>query len=232
VEPGLTPSLLPAEMRARLAEILPAGRVVRYAPRATLFTEGEPSSHIAFLLGGIVKITVSAADGREALLGLRGAGELVGEVAALHGSPRTATVRALDTVQARLVPAPAFLHGLRTHPDALWGLLYAVLDRLRESDRRRLEFAGSDVRERVAGLLVELAGTHGERAADGSVTIALRLSQTDIAGATGASREAVAKALRSLRADGAVATSRQRITVLDRDALVRIHTQTAPSNRR
>jgi DNA-binding GntR family transcriptional regulator len=80
--------------------------------------------------------------------------------------------------------------------------------------------------------LAELAGTHGESAADGSVTIGLPLTQSEIAGATGASREAVAKALRALRACGAVATSRQRITVLDRDALMRIPTQTVPPDRR
>ncbi|GAA2636756.1 Crp/Fnr family transcriptional regulator [Paractinoplanes durhamensis] len=229
MESGLTQSLLPAEMRVRLAEILPAGRIVHFAPREKLFCEGDPSDHIAILLAGIVKITASTANGREALLGLRGAGEVVGEIAALYGSPRSATVRALDDVRARLVPASAFVNGLRRHPDALFGLLHAVVGRLRESDRRRLEFAGSDVRERVARLLAELAGTHGEPAADGSVTIGLPLSQAEIAGATGASREAVAKALRVLRACGAVATSRQRITVLDRDALMRIPTQTAPS---
>lgn len=232
MESGLTQSLLPAEMRVRLAEILPAGRLVLFAPREKLFSEGEPSDHIAILLVGVVKITASTANGREALLGLRGAGEIVGEIAALYGSPRSATVRALDQVTARLVPASAFVSGLRRHPDALFGLLHAVVGRLRESDRRRLEFAGSDVRERVARLLAELAGTHGEHAADGSVTIGLPLSQSEIAGATGASREAVAKALRTLRTCGAVATSRQRITVLDRGRLMRICTQTTQPDRR
>jgi CRP-like cAMP-binding protein len=231
LESGLTQSLLPVETRARLAEILPAGRVVRFAPRETLFSEGEPSDHIAILLTGVVKITASTMNGREALLGLRGAGEIVGEFAVLSGSPRSANVRALDNVQARLVPASAFVNGLRRNPDALFGLLHAVVGRLRESDRRRLEFAGSGVRERVARLLAELAGTHGEPAADGSVTIGLPLSQSEIAGATGASREAVAKSLRALRACGAVATSRQRITVLDRGALMRIPTQTVPPYR-
>jgi len=231
VSSGLTQSLLSAEMRARLAEILPPGRVVRFAARERLFSEGDPSDHIAILLSGVVKISASTVNGREALLGLRGAGEIVGEIAALYGSPRSASVRALDDVEARLVPASAFINGLRRHPDALFGLLHAVIGRLRESDRRRLEFAGSDVRERVSRLLAELAETHGEPAADGSVTISLPLSQAEIAGATGASREAVAKALRGLRSCGIVATSRQRITILDRVKLVRTCTQTAPPSR-
>jgi CRP/FNR family transcriptional regulator, cyclic AMP receptor protein len=219
VDVGLTQSLLPAEMRRRMAELLPDGRLVRYRPREKVFGEGEASDHIAIILSGVVKITASTSSGREALLGLRGSGEIVGEIAVIYGSRRSATVQALDTVRARLILGSVFRQRLRDHPDALFAVLSAVVGRLRESDRRRLEFTGSDVRERVALLLYELAGTHGEPAADGSLTIGLPLSQEEIAGATGASREAVAKALRHLRERGVVHTARQRIVVLDRNAL-------------
>jgi DNA-binding GntR family transcriptional regulator len=53
------------------------------------------------------------------------------------------------------------------------------------------------------------------------VAIGLRLSQEEMAGAAGASREAVAKALRLLRERGLVTTSRQKIVVLDPAALMR-----------
>lgn len=211
---GLTRSLLPADLRRRMAELLPSGRTVVFQPRETIFSEGDASDHIAIIISGIVKITALTSNGREALLGLRGADEIVGELAALYGSRRSATVRALDEVQARLVAASVFRQRLRENPDAMFAVLEAVIGRLRESDRRRLEFTGSDVLDRVSLLLAELAGTHGETAADGSVTIGLRLSQEDVAGATGASREAVAKALRQLRLRGVVTTARQRIVVL------------------
>jgi CRP-like cAMP-binding protein len=202
-----------------MSELLPSGRTVDFRPRDKLFGEGEESDHIAIILDGIVKITVSTSSGREALLGLRGAGEIVGELAALYGSPRSATVRALDHVRARLISASSFRQRLRDHPDALFALLEAVIRRLREADRRRLEFTGFDVQERVSLLLAELARTHGEPAADGSVAIGLRLSQEEVAGATSASREAVAKALRNLREQGIVNTARQRIVVLKPEAL-------------
>jgi CRP-like cAMP-binding protein len=218
---GLTQSLLPADLRQRMADLLPEGRPVSYQPREKIFGEGDASDHIAIILTGIVKITASTSNGREALLGLRGSGEIVGELAAIYGSPRSATVRALDTVTARLVAATVFRQCLREHPDALFAVLEAVIGRLRESDRRRLEFTGFDVPERVSLLLAELARTHGAPAGGGAVAIGLRLSQEEIAGAAGASREAVAKALRLLRERGLVTTSRQKIVVLDPAALMR-----------
>jgi CRP/FNR family cyclic AMP-dependent transcriptional regulator len=217
---GLTQSLLPAGLRRHMALLLPNGRTVRYEPRQKVFGEGDVSDHIAIILSGVVKITVSTSNGREALLGLRGAGEIVGELGALYGSLRSATVRALDDVQARLVAASVFRQRLRDNPDALFAVLEAVIGRLRESDRRRMEFTGSDVLERVSLLLAELAHTHGNRRGDGVVTIDLRLSQQEIAEATSASREAVAKALKELRAQDIVRTARQRIVVLKPEALL------------
>ena len=217
---GLTQSLFPADLRRRMADLLPDGRLVTFRPRDKIFGEGEESDHIAIVLSGVVKITASTSNGREALLGLRGTGEIVGELAALYGSPRTATVRALDDVRTRLIPASVFRQRLRDNPDALFAVLGAVIARLRESDRRRLEFTGSDVQERVSLLLAELARTHGEVGAGGEVTIGLRLSQDEVAGATSASRDAVAKALRQLRLRGVVTTARQRIVVLNLAALM------------
>jgi CRP/FNR family cyclic AMP-dependent transcriptional regulator len=212
---GLTKSVFPADLRHRLADLLPAGRLVAFRARDRVFREGEESDHIAIIVRGVVKITASTRSGRQALLGLRGPGEIVGELGVLYGSPRSASVQALDSVTARLISAHDFRRCLADHPHAMFGLLAAVIARLRESDRRRLEFAGFDVPDRVTLLLAELAGTHGTAAANGTVTIGLRISQEEIAEATGASREAVAKALRLLRQRGLVSTARRKIVVLN-----------------
>lgn len=71
---------------------------------------------------------------------------------------------------------------------------------------------------RVAARLVELAGRYGEASARG-VRITLPLCQEQLAGSTGASREAVSKALRTMRELDWVQTERRQITVRDVDAL-------------
>ena len=73
---------------------------------------------------------------------------------------------------------------------------------------------------RVSRRLVELTAEHGREADDG-VTITLPLTQEELAGWTGASREAVAKSLRTLRDLGWIGTGRRSIQVRDSDALRR-----------
>ena len=79
-------------------------------------------------------------------------------------------------------------------------------------------FGAYDIAARVAGRLVELADRFGEAVPDG-VRISVPLSQDELAGWVGASREAVAKALRVLRDRGLVTTGRRTMTVLDLDGL-------------
>jgi len=92
---------------------------------------------------------------------------------------------------------------------------------LRSADRRRVEFGGYDTRHRLAALLLEFAEQHGV-ADDHVIRIDVALSQDDLAGLIGASRESVARALAALRSRGAVATHRRRVDVTDVDLLRRL----------
>ena len=95
-----------------------------------------------------------------------------------------------------------------------------VIRRLRLADLQRKEFSGSNTLSRVSRRLVELSETHGTESEDG-VTITLPISQEELAGWTGASREAVTKALRTLRDLGWIETGRRSISVSDLEALRR-----------
>jgi CRP/FNR family cyclic AMP-dependent transcriptional regulator len=207
---------LPAAERAALhAE----GAAHHYRTGATLFHEGDPSDWVLLVTRGRVKVASVTADGRDVVLAVRGPGELVGELSALDGLPRSAAATALDEVDARVVTADRFRAFLAAHPQASLGLLCAVCGRLRDADRRRVEFVALDATGRVARRLAELAGQFGVPGANGSLRIDVPITQEDLAGWTGSSREAIGKALSALRARGGVATSRRSITVLDLERL-------------
>jgi CRP-like cAMP-binding protein len=198
-----------------------AGRLRRYPRGSVLMLEGADADEVLLLERGRAKIAYDTADGREVLLAVRGPGALLGELSAIDGEPRVATVTAIDDVDAVSLPVPAFTEFLRSHPDAMMALVRTLSRRLRESDRKRVEFAAWDTVGRVARLLLQLAREHGEPQAGGGVRITLPLSQQELAAWTASSREAVNKALRSLRARGWVATQRRAVVLLDPDALRR-----------
>ena len=192
----------------------------RFPRGTTLFNEGESSDKVVVVVSGRVKISFFTNDGREIVLGVRGPGEILGELSALDGEPRSATATALEDVDSLIVTTDAFRAFIETHPKVALRLLETISRRLRDADDKRIEFGALDTVGRVAKRLIELASRFGEETGEG-LRISVALSQQDLAGWTGASREAVSKAMQTLRTRGWIETHRRGVTILDLDSLRR-----------
>jgi len=198
--------------------LLELGRTRTYATGDVVFCEGDPSEFAVVVLAGRLKVVSTSADGYDTVLAFRGPGDLIGELSLFDGSPRSATVSALEPAEVVLVTADRFMELMKAQPEVAPVLLRTVVGKLRDADRQRLEFGAYDTTGRVARRLVQLADEHGSNSS-GGVRITLPLSQTELAGWTGSSREAVARALGLLRGKGLIATDRRSIVVLDLESL-------------
>jgi CRP/FNR family transcriptional regulator, cyclic AMP receptor protein len=222
VTPGDEPSphdflgALPQPARRALEAV---ARRRTYAAGDTLVHEHDDTGGVLVLLEGQVVASTSAGEGQEVAVTIAGPGELVGELAALTRRPRTATLRARTDVVALAISADDFRALLRTDPDAASAVLDVVIARLDAADDQRRELVGLDVAGRVARRLLDLAERFGTPCDDGGVEVAV--TQDELAAWTGASREAVTKALQALRALHAVETHRRRVVVVDAQALRR-----------
>ena len=203
----------------RLVTALRQRGVLRHYSRGdVIFAEGDRGDRLFVLERGWVLIRSSGPDGRDVVLGLRGPGEVLGELSVLDGKPRSGTAVAADDVEVVVAPGAALEWALQSDHQATRELLLVIADRLREADRRRLEFTTLDTLARVATRLLELTERFGERRPDG-IRIELPLVQEDLARWCGASRESTVKALRTLRGLGVVTTARRTVTVHDERGL-------------
>jgi len=213
---GFLDRLTPADRAALLA----AGRDRAYRRDAVVFHEGDRGGYAVLIVAGRVKIVTSAADGTETVLSLRGPGELVGEMAVIDdpATPRSATVIAIEPLRGRVLLGADLLAYFESHPLAIVELLRMLAARLRASDRRRVEHGAYTTTRRLAALLVELADTYGRPDRDG-LRVDAALSQAELAGLVGASRESVARGLAVLRQKGYIATGRRTLLVRDLEEL-------------
>lgn len=201
--------------RAR-TDLVGVGRERRYRKGTAVFRLGDPGGFVVLITDGRAKVVASTDDGAEQLLGIRGPGDLVGELAALdlEDARRMASVIALEPLSCRLVPVDEFATFLERHPRAALALLRTVADRMRDAERRRVELGSYSTSRRLARLLAELSDTYG-LATDDGVRVELPLSQQELAGLVGASRESVARAFKTLRGHGLVSTGARSVTVRD-----------------
>ncbi len=211
----------PGEALGPLAAAFRGARRVTLRHDAIVLSEGDASERVLLLVSGRVKISTVSEEGQETVLGYRGAGEILGELSAIDGAPHNATVTVVEAGEALVVPAARFVEALAGEPEATLALLRSVVARLRDADRTRADYTARDVVGRISHRLVELAAEYGHPSDDG-IEIDLPISQRELAGWVGSSREAANKALAELEHRGLVRVTRRRLTVSDPEGLRRL----------
>jgi CRP/FNR family transcriptional regulator, cyclic AMP receptor protein len=201
--------------------LISCGLVRKLPANMVLMHEGDPTDHVLVLLSGWVRAYTNARDGQVVLLALRGPGDVIGDIAALQGWPRTGTVETLQETEYALYSHDKFLACMHDRPALGLALARQLAVRLRDAEEARILSATMDIAQRVASFLVRLADTHGSTSTNG-VVVEMPLTQQDIADSIGGSRRAVARALQTFRDRGLVVTSRRRLVVSGLEVLRRL----------
>ncbi len=201
------------------AELMALGTRRRYPGGASLFVVGDEAHEAMVLLEGHVKALVPAKDGREIILNVLPPGAMLGEMAAVDGGERSATVRAIEDVEVLCIATATFEQFLLDHPTVLRDLAVVMATRLRDSDRRQLEFGTGDSLARLCRRMIELADRHGQAGPGGSLSFASPVNQSELGSWSGLSREAIVKSMRAMRTLGWLENDGRQITLLRPDAV-------------
>ncbi|GAA0970845.1 Crp/Fnr family transcriptional regulator [Actinocorallia libanotica] len=186
------------------ARLLASGTATRFYWGDVLLSQGEQGTHVLLLTEGSVKVMQVEPSGRELLLAVRSAGEILGEFAVLEQKARRASAIAIDHGMAFALPAPQFTR-LMSELDLSRALCLNTLDRYRENERFLADLADYGPGERVARCIARLSAVSGPL---------LPLTHEDLAKATCLSRSTVSLGLSALKKDGLLATEYGCIRVL------------------
>lgn len=200
------------------AALLARGVRRSFGPDEMLHRQGDPASHVFIVVRGWCRVSATNLAGQVSLLALRGPGDVLGDLAAINGWPRTASVATIDLVEVMQLTGPAFVDAVLSDPDISLGLLRNLSVRLQAAHAARIELASLDVSRRLARHLLRLAAEHGATTPTGLV-IEIPLTQQDLADRLGSSRRAVSRALGVLRDRGAVVTLPRKIVLRRTDVL-------------
>jgi CRP-like cAMP-binding protein len=154
-----------------------------------MFREGDEPDELYIVLSGRIAIANKSIDGRESMVALMESGDLFGEMGLFDGHGRSAEARALETSMVTCVPYAPVRALYRNDPDLLWRVVDMLAGRLRNMDEALADSVFLDVTGRTAKRLLELAGDSDE--------FSLPITQEELAGMVGASRERVNKAIAS-----------------------------------
>jgi CRP-like cAMP-binding protein len=177
---GTLPPELLEQLRGRTA-------LNRFRRGDAIFEKGDPAKSLFVLFSGRVAIVAKSSDGRESVLTVLGPGALFGEMSMFDGGVRSANARALTTVHVIAIDFDDVRDVLANRPEVLWAVVRILARRLRATDEALADAMFLDVTGRTAKRLLELA--------DGEDDFRMPLTQEELAGMVGASRERVNKAI-------------------------------------
>ena len=178
----------------------------------TLFNEGDPPDSLYVVTRGRMAIAIAnPLDRRESVVALMEPGDLFGELGMLDDRPRSALARALEPSSVLAVPYGPVLDLLDQQPKLLWNVTRLLAQRLRAMDEALADSVFLDVTGRTAKRILELA--------NGSDQFTLPVTQEELAGMVGASRERVNKAIASFIRLGWLDQRDRQYTITQRDRL-------------
>jgi len=202
------PSTLRESMRLRLrTQRAPRGR--------TILGAGSNSTDVHFILEGAVQVVLHAQSGREVWVRELGPGELFGDLGAVLGAPRAASVVAAADTRMAVMSQADFRACLDASPGACLWLAERLAEEVRRLTSRVFELSALNVQARLHCELLRLARTQ----AAGQLVVDPAPTHAELANRIGANREAVSREIGDLVRRNILRSDRRRIEFVDVDQL-------------
>jgi CRP-like cAMP-binding protein/TolB-like protein len=203
---GLRPDLIDEIASSATSRTIGAGEI--------LFQKGDPADALWGVLSGRIVIDVATDDGKEMVLGAFGEGEVFGEVGVIDFGPRRVEARATQASELFRLERKQFLKYLQRSPELCFRVFSLLCSHLRQTTENLEDTALYKLPSRLAKRLTMLAAD--PQASGGAI---LHIVQSDLASMLGVNREAVNRHLRAFEKNGLIALRRQRIEIVDQQAL-------------
>ena len=209
--------LSPSEIDA----LLRYSRVERYPAGEEIFAKGAPGNSMMIVLRGSVQIGSISLTGKEIVLNIISAGQIVGEIATLDGGERSGDAVAMSDCELLVLNRRDFMPFLENRADICLMLIKILCERLRRTSEQVEDLLFRHVEGRIAKALLQLSERSGRPDVDGRV-LELHMSQSELGNIVGSTRESVNKQLMAWQRAGFVHLAKESIVILDAAALERL----------
>lgn len=190
---------LPEAERTRLAEDC---RWRSFGRGAEILSAEEDSTDVQFIAAGRVRVTFYSPGGREVTFRELGAGASFGELSAIDGQSRSASVVALDDCAIAVLSRERFWRLLRDSSEVSANVLRSLATLVRDLSTRIVGETTLTVPQRVRAEIVRLARATEPKG--NSALISKSPTHAELASQIGATREAVSRELSRMAGDGFV----------------------------
>lgn len=203
LHPGLTKAQV-CQIRERLIREM-------YEPHEVLFREGDAGTFLFALRSGQLKLTSSMPDGRQQILRIAVAGQVLG-IETLKGQCYPFTAEALTDVVACKISHDDLRQILEASPAISLRVIETLSQELDQAESLIRDLGLKTAPEKVSSFLLSLIPQHG----DPNAELPLRLSRREIAEMLGLTEETVSRVMADFTRKKIIGSGKGYIRILDR----------------
>lgn len=198
-----------------LGDLAAVALVRHYRRGMLLFSAGEPSEAVFFVLRGTVRVYRDTPEGHEQTLQVMRDGDSINVVGFLDECTYPASAETVADSDLAAIRCADFSRLTKARSDLAWALVTEIGHRLRWAQSRIYDFALRTASGRVASSLLYLAQHDGKPQNDGSYLLNMPMTHRELGQLAGLSRETVTRMLPRLRAEGAIHWTEEGHVVVD-----------------
>jgi CRP-like cAMP-binding protein len=185
-------------------------RRTSFGAKELIIAHEDRSSDVLFLMSGKARVNIYSPGGQRVSFRDINEGAIFGELSAIDGEPRSASVEGIEPCTAVIMPQKTFLQALSDHPAFMMAVMGHLTKQVRSLTAR---FSTLAVANRVQAELLRLAERSPSQA--NQALLAPAPTHAEIASRISTHREAVTRELSWLEDQGLIAKEGRTLRIMD-----------------
>jgi CRP-like cAMP-binding protein len=206
--------------RSALTDVSKQKIANKFKKGQTLFVQGNPPFGLYCISKGNIKVTKSDNQGKETIVRIATAGDVLGHRSIFTDQHYNATATALEDTEVCFIDKKFILNFVRTEPSVAMNLIARVGRDMGAAEDRLASFHQKNVRERLAEFLLLLKESHGVLQEDGKTLLNIKLTREEMASIIGTATETLIRFMSELKDEGLIEQDGKNIFILNDKELV------------
>ncbi len=184
-----------------------------------LFEEGETVNGVYCLKDGVCKMTKLSDNGKDQIVKLAKAGELLGQRSMISEEPANLSAVALEDLEVCFIPKTEIMQFFNENNQFSMHMMKTICGDLKDADDHMVNMAQKTVKQRLAETLLYLEETFGTNE---DKTLRIQLSREELAGMIGTATESCIRLLSELNKSEIIELTGKKISIINHNMLKRI----------
>ncbi|MBT6325774.1 MAG: Crp/Fnr family transcriptional regulator [Bdellovibrionales bacterium] len=186
----------------------------------TLFVEGTPPYGLYCVSEGNIKVTKSGVNGKDSIVRIAKAGDVIGHRSIFTDQFYSATATAMEDTKVCFIDKKYILNLVKREPSVACNLVSKLGRDLGLSEEKVASFTQQNVFERLAKVLLLLKESHGKNLTDGKILIDINLTRDELASMVGTATETVIRFVSELKEENVISQDGKKIIINNEEKLL------------